>query len=274
MSTDPSTRVCDAFALGGSSPTLLPGGEGQSWRVRDVVLKPVRDGDDVAALAALLAQVPDGPSFRLARPAVASDGSYVVDGWAATNWVAGRHESGRWDDVLHVADALHTATAVVARPTTPIGDPTSPWAVGDRVAWGEESVGPVPDVVAGAMARLSKYLDADWTGPPPQLVHSDLGGNVLFADAEGLPPAVIDFSPVWRPPPYAAAIAIADAVAWEAAPLTLAVRFAATAPWGDQGLARAVAFRLVAGSLLWPELPARVTAETDGYRPLLTVLGV
>jgi len=32
---------------------------------------------------------------------------------------------------------------------------------------------------------------------PSQLIHSDLGGNVLFHDQ--LPPAIIDFSAYWRP---------------------------------------------------------------------------
>ncbi len=32
---------------------------------------------------------------------------------------------------------------------------------------------------------------------PPQLVHGDLTGNLLFHTS--LPPAVIDLSPYWRP---------------------------------------------------------------------------
>jgi prepilin-type processing-associated H-X9-DG protein len=32
---------------------------------------------------------------------------------------------------------------------------------------------------------------------PDQFIHADLAGNVLFAD--GVPPAVIDFSPLERP---------------------------------------------------------------------------
>ena len=49
----------------------------------------------------------------------------------------------------------------------------------------------VPEVARLVAARRS--VDA-----VSQLVHGDLSGNVLLA--HGLPPAVIDFSPYWRPP--------------------------------------------------------------------------
>jgi hypothetical protein len=40
-------------------------------------------------------------------------------------------------------------------------------------------------------------------------------GNFMFA--EGLPPAVIDFCPSWRPAGFAKGVMIADAIAWEGA---------------------------------------------------------
>ena len=62
----------------------------------------------------------------------------------------------------------------------------------------------VPEL-ADVAARLLAQPD-----PPdePQLVHCDLTGNVLFA--AGLPPAVIDISPYWRPPSYAEGVVVAD----------------------------------------------------------------
>jgi len=44
-------------------------------------------------------------------------------------------------------------------------------------------------------------------------------GNVLFADAS--PPAVIDFSPYWRPAGLALAVAAVDALMWGGARLAL-----------------------------------------------------
>lgn len=45
-----------------------------------------------------------------------------------------------------------------------------------------------------------------------QLIHGDLTGNVLFAADEA--PAVIDFSPYWRPPVFAEAVVVADGLLW------------------------------------------------------------
>jgi prepilin-type processing-associated H-X9-DG protein len=70
-----------------------------------------------------------------------------------------------------------------------------------------------------------------------QLVHGDLSGNVLFAD--GLPPAVIDWSPYWRPPPYASAIVMCDAALGHGAGVEL------LAGSDRQLLIRALLFRLL-----------------------------
>jgi hypothetical protein len=53
--------------------------------------------------------------------------------------------------------------------------------------------------------------------PPgqPQLVHCDLTGNVLLAP--GLPPAIIDISPYWRPTSYAEGVVIADVLSYHSA---------------------------------------------------------
>jgi hypothetical protein len=75
---------------------------------------------------------------------------------------------------------------------------------------------------------------------PCQLIHGDLGGNVLFHDS--LPPAVIDVSPYWRPPGYADAIVVADAVAWHGAGDELVERL--LRHHGEQLLLRAVLFRV------------------------------
>jgi hypothetical protein len=54
---------------------------------------------------------------------------------------------------------------------------------------------------------------------PSQVIHGDLTGNVLFDDE--LPPAVIDLSPYFRPPAFASAVVVADALVWEGADASL-----------------------------------------------------
>ena len=89
------------------------------------------------------------------------------------------------------------------------------WAQADQAAWGERQVRFLPEFTAVAR-RLHKGLEP--LGPA-QLVHGDLAGNVLFA--AGLPAAIIDISPYWRPPAYSDGIVVADALCWHDAPASL-----------------------------------------------------
>lgn len=77
-------------------------------------------------------------------------------------------------------------------------------------------------------------------------MHGDLTGNVLFH--RDLPPLVIDLSPYWRPPLYAAAIVIADALVFEGAgeEVTEPLR---SDPSFAQCLLRALIFRAVTDHL-------------------------
>ena len=105
-----------------------------------------------------------------------------------------------------------------------------------------------------------------------QVVHSDLSGNVLFAGGAGLPPAVIDISPQFRSVPYAEAVLVADAVAWNAAPVVFAHEYVRESPGRRVDLARAVVFRVVTAVLFADTTPARVEGEADAYRRLLPAM--
>jgi hypothetical protein len=87
---------------------------------------------------------------------------------------------------------------------------------------------------------------------PSQLVHGDLTGNVLFA--EGLPPAILDLSLYFRPPGFATAVVLADALVFEGAGEALAAELAHVDELG-QLLVRALAFRLVTDRLARPDEP-------------------
>jgi uncharacterized protein (TIGR02569 family) len=280
----PADDVVAAFGGDPSALVRLAGGRGESWRAGSVVLKPV-DDDDVAEAALgwlagfVGALVPDG-AFRVAGPIAVAKGGWTTGGWWATSWLEGSHVPGAWDRVLEVSAAFHRAAAaatVVAGVAWPevFARRRDPWSVADRVAWAEQAPDDAwPASVRHVLQRLRPLLDR----PSPdasqqQVVHGDLGGNVLFADDAGLPPAVIDISPYWRPAAYADAIVVADAVAWDGAPLTLAVGFAARRPDdGDELLARAIAFRTVTAAVNWQTLPDRVDAEVAAYAPMLALL--
>ncbi|HUP54960.1 MAG TPA: aminoglycoside phosphotransferase, partial [Methylomirabilota bacterium] len=178
------------------------------------------------------------PDVRLPIPRQATRGGLVIDGWTAWPYMPGEHRASRWLEVIDAGDRFHRAVADVDRPDF-IAARTDPWAIGDRIAWDEASIDPylgVPHVAR--LAALRRPVDAR-----RQLIHGDLTGNVLFAD--DLPPAVIDFSPYWRPTAFATAIIIADAVVWEGADRSLLDAVAAVDDI-DQMLVRALLYRIVA----------------------------
>ena len=69
-------------------------------------------------------------------------------------------------------------------------------------------------------------------------MHADLTGNVLFSPR--LPPAVIDISPLWRPPAYAEGVVVADALCWHGAQASLLDQAGVSVP----AVARALLFRM------------------------------
>ena len=268
----PSVDVVVAFGGNDMALTHLSGGQGTSWRAGAIVLKRVGDEREVAWLADLLERVPDGPQFRVGRPITSRDGAYAVDGWGASLWLEGAHEAGRFDDRVAASDAFHRCLAAAPVPWPEfLRDRASPWAIGDRVAWGEATMSSDAAPVGAMFDRLRPRITAA-NGDARQVVHGDIGGNILFADARGLAPAIIDISPYYRPATFANAILVADAVAWEHAPLTFAERFVASDDRRADLLARAVVFRLAAALALWGAASARVGAELDAYQPIVSML--
>ncbi|MGH3248038.1 MAG: phosphotransferase [Trebonia sp.] len=103
----------------------------------------------------------------------------VINTWRAGQVIlkpADSVQAGRW--FADVYDALAGPGFRVPRPVRAL--------TGDCPAVGQ---------LAGQVRRrLAALRPVDL---PKQLIHADLAGNVLFAD--GMPPAVIDFSPLERP---------------------------------------------------------------------------
>ena len=246
----PPDEVLDAFGVAGHRALPLGGGVGLSWRAGHLVLKRADLGrDELAWQADLLPKIAcDG--FRLAPWVTAADGSLCVGGWCATAYVAGRHEHGRWAEIVAAGERVHAAFRGVPRPQF-LDRRSSPWAVADRVAWGEIRLAGLDDV--RHLARLTAAVRP--VCGPSQLIHGDLTGNVLFDDR--VPPAIIDLSPYWRPVGYASAIVIADALVWEGADAGI---LRAVGHIGELGqyLLRALIFRLVSDRLLNDGEPAAV----------------
>ena len=172
----------------------------------------------------------------------------LAGAWVAWQWRPGEPASWAgvsplWPRLIAASRAFHAALA--GRPAPPwLGRDGSQWTTGDQVAWGERDPGSVlaaaPAPLAGQLRSLLAALRP--VRLPAQLIHGDLGGNVLFAP--GQPPAVIDFSPYWRPAGLALAVAAVDALTWSGADPAI-LGDLADQPELDQLLARAHVGRLV-----------------------------
>lgn len=257
VSNRPLESVLEAFDLLQQEIRPLHGGTGRCWLVGNTVLKPCHDSTEWLWMAEHLPGIKqDG--FRLPLPLRARNGQWVVDGWCAQAALEGEHPAdGRWLEVLAAGDRFHRALAHLSRPAF-LDHRDSPWALGDRAAWGE-ILAPFEHPVLRQILDLRKPLAL-----PYQVIHADLTENILFA--ENLPPAVIDFSPAWRPVGFAAAIVIADAVCWRnAAPEDFRESTSSIEDF-PQLLVRALIFRMVTSLVLY-----RGEVDLNGYAPGIIV---
>ena len=140
----------------------------------------------------------------LPAPPSAGAGAALVSGWAGA------------------------ATAALERPRFLAQPPVAPWVdvdvfvAADRAAWeavplrsvrgAVEAEATSPDGrrsidLIAQLASLRKPVHA-----APQLVHGDLFGTVLFSGS--LAPGLADITPYWRPPAWAAGVAVVDALSW------------------------------------------------------------
>ena len=231
-------------------PEQLPGTT--VWRCGGTVLRPVADRARAVWLARTLYRV-EVPDLRIARPIRATDGRWIVGGWAASRYVPGSPEP-RHDETMLAALKLAHATADAPRPDFRRDDVG---ALADRIAW-QEADAEVEETKGGrwfevlAVARRPVHL-------PNQVVPGGLFGEVLFDGPA--PPGVVDFDPYYRPAEWGAAIAAVDAVAWGGADTEFLRRWSHLPEW-SQLLLRALLFRL-AGNALDPRSTA---SALDGLR--------
>ncbi|MCK5310239.1 MAG: TIGR02569 family protein [Thermoplasmata archaeon] len=251
MKPQPSKAVLEAFNLP-NQLLSLQGGRGNCWRSRDVILKPsenILEWRWVQEVFSGLVQ--DG--FRVAVPLFSGDGELFVHGWCAQIALAGAHPvGGNWEGVLSAGDVFHSAIAHIPRPDF-LGDNDDPWAIGDRVAWGEIEAPDKHPVLSGLL-ELCEPIDL-----PEQLIHGDLTENVLFA--HGLAPAIIDFCPYYRPVGFSSAVVVADAVCWREADPDELLGYVSKIDEFPQLLLRAIIYRIVT------TLAFKNKENLDGYKP-------
>lgn len=197
--------IAHAFGVS-EDATPLPGGEGRTYRSGDVVLRHEGAGMTAEAewLAALFAAIePDG--FRISRPVPTREGGWIAQGeWSAWTFVEGQPATrAEIPEIIPAVRRFHAALASVARPVH-LDERQTPWDRADAWAWNElpESI---PEPFRTLVQQLASVREPV-NGLPDQLIHGDLNpDNILIAP--GLPPAIIDFTPYWRPADFGSAVA-------------------------------------------------------------------
>jgi hypothetical protein len=257
--------VLDLFAVPDAAEPV-PGGQGRTVRAGDLVLSPDRDPVVQEWLSPLLARLAvdldQDPTrrrqdLRVAVPVPARDGSWVVEGWAASRYEPGTVACRDLAVIRAAGQLLHAglATIVTERPA-PLLARTDRWASAERVAFGEAPVPEADPRVADLIARARAATGGEPTTGPAQLVHADLAGNVLL-DAGGAP-VVIDVAPAWRPVLWADAVCVLDSVLWYQAP------WQALEQWipkpGRVAMLCAIVFRLLSDERPEVDAYARVLA--------------
>jgi uncharacterized protein (TIGR02569 family) len=268
VTSPPPEHVRAAFGVASELAQPLVGGRGQAYRCGDIVLKPITDHAEASWVADVFERI-TVPGVRIARPVRSSDGRWVASGWVAHRFVAGR-AGPRFEEIIAVGEALHLALQHLRRPRF-LDQRDDLWAWADDYAWNDRGLA---DERLGDGVGASAFRELAAGRRPleltAQIVHGDLTGNVLFAGT-GLP-AVIDMTPYWRPPSWAAAIVVVDAIAWGGADLSHAERDGDEWP---QVLRRALLCRL-AVSLGHPaSTPASmvgIMSAVERLRPLLNHL--
>ncbi len=236
-------HVRTAFGVRDADAVPIEYGGLSGFRCDDVVLRPVRS-NVVAAWSARVLDTLRADRLRIARPLRASDGRWVVAGWAASQYLRGNLEA-RYHELVAASLRLHAATASVRRPRL-LDDRDDLVTRADAAAWGERSIALAPSV-GGALfdevAARRRQLKL-----PSQVVHGELFGTVLFdspdgATGDGPDPAVVDLVPFWRPVEWAAAVIVVDALAWGGADAGLLRAWSHLDGW-PQVMLRALLFRV------------------------------
>lgn len=215
----------------------------------DLVLSPGRDGaiaDQLNPRLARMAVELDTRSrrdLRIAMPIPARDGTWVVDGWAASCYEPGSRPCTDAGVVRATGALLHAEFAQAVAPQWGLATrpPRSRWDRAECIAFGDQALvpGECTDSQTAFAQELLDRCTADRFGED-QLVHGDLAGNVVL-DATDVP-VVIDVAPYWRPARWADAVCVLDLVMWFGADLALLRDWAGGS---RQAMLRAALFRVL-----------------------------
>lgn len=201
-------HILDAFGLT-DEPIKLEGGQGKSYKVGPVVIKENNgDNKNIDFISEILLDI-DNVKYRITKPARALDGRLIVDGYISAYYEEGDHDGSKIEETLRISDLFHEDLA--RYDWGRLKTVENQWSIAMDHLF--QNRGLPDDLNAGNKEICMKMLaQLKEVHDPMQIIHGDIGGNVLYHD--GLPPCIIDFSPNVAPRPMASAIAVVDHIAW------------------------------------------------------------
>jgi Ser/Thr protein kinase RdoA (MazF antagonist) len=177
----PDRNVLDQFNLKGEIE-FLPGGEGRTYRVGNIVLKHINNDTEEYTnwIADLFAGIKES-GFSISKPVANTKGMWITEnGWAAWTFLEGDHNfTGHISESIEAITAFHEEIKNVGKPKF-LDNMDSPYARADAYAWGDkpEAIHPALEEIVDDYYALRKPV----VGMEDQIIHGDLNpDNILLS---------------------------------------------------------------------------------------------
>ena len=212
----PPKKVRASFKARGK-PRALTGGQGTTYLVGDTVFKRVENETEAQWVIDTLSSIEE-KGFRIPKFLTSTNDTHIVEGWIAYEFLTGIRLKGHWKEKRRALEDLHKSLKNIAYPWH-FKSRMDPYSIADRMAWGEMAI-VCNNRLEPAVEKITTYIKP--LQLPHQIIQGD-PGNMLFSEEED--PAIIDFSPYWRPRDFSLAVLIVDGLVWEGATLSIFEEF-------------------------------------------------
>lgn len=258
-------EVLEAFGINGK-PEKLIGGQGQSVRIGDFVIKPIEEVTKYSWIGSVLESI-SSEDLVISKPLRSKNGNFVENGYGLTPFIEGEFQQGKIKEKLKACQMLNALLESIEQPVEWTSW-SSPWQWANRVAWQEANLPTIADI------RSIEIIEAIKSAYKPvnlsrQLIHSDLAGNILL---NGTNPIIIDFSPEFRPAAYAEILLITDSIAWHQEPIEILWKTEYAEELVIQLTLRAIVFRLAVMIIIQPDNHDAMLKELKNFQPILNIL--
>jgi len=204
----PPTKVINNFGISGKIKKFS-GGQGTTYLVGNTVLKPTSNELGLNWRAELLSKLRTN-QIRVPKYIKSKNNKFVESGWAAYHYLEGKHYKKRFKEKKEVSEKFHFLIKDIPFPKF-MGAGNDPWSKADKMAWEEIPLKCHTKLKPYAIKLKSRFKPIKLKN---QVIHADID-NILFSKDK--PPAVIDFSPSFRPADFALAILVVDSLVWNGA---------------------------------------------------------